>query len=102
MSTIEKRTPMHLWRSWDKDWQLAGQWDKQPSMSELVDAAALTVDYPNGRRDSWRVADGQLVPEPEFLKVMVWSNPLADRLIDDGKLSEAGWLVAYGGKTRIS
>lgn len=76
MSTIEKWSPAHLWRAWNREWQLAGQWGKKPEMSELADAIALTVDYPNGRRDCWRVMDGQLVPERETLRKMsVWANP---------------------------
>jgi len=56
------------------------------------EAPQLPEDWPQFPREQWAI-----LPARRAVALT-----LADRLIDDGKLSEAGWLVAYGGKTRIS
>lgn len=83
MSTVEKWKPAHLWRSWDRDWQLAGQWDKQPPMSALVEGGGLTVDYPTGQRKYWRVLDGRLIDESQLLRpILAWPRPWT---LDEGQ-----------------
>lgn len=78
MKAIDNQAPAELWRAWSSEWLQVGEWTKKPPMTDLTAAegGGLTVDYPNGRRDSWRVVAGELIPEWEMLKKMsVWCNP---------------------------
>jgi len=79
--TIEKWSPLYLWRAWDTEWQLAGQWSEKPLLSELVEGGALTLDYPGGHRTSWNVRDGQLISDYEMLKYIL--NPVSPFLPPD-------------------
>ncbi|MET8648459.1 hypothetical protein [Nocardia aurea] len=82
MTTIEKWTPMHRWRAWDTDWLLVGEWSERPLVESLPEGGALTVDYPTGLRDCWRVVDRRLIPEPT---VGMWN------LSTFGDIDESSW-----------
>lgn len=76
MSTVEKWSPLYLWRAWDSDWQLIGQWSKKPPMWDLVEGGGLTLDLPAGHRMAWNVRGGELRPQWEYLEyILVWPNP---------------------------
>lgn len=71
------------------------KWDLPdiPSLPPLpVEVPDLPDDWPQFPRERWAIAPARRA------KALC----LADVLIDQGKLSGAGWLVAYGGKERIS
>lgn len=76
MSTVEKWQPIYLWRGWDEDWRLIGQWSKKPRMDQLVEGGALTVDYPGGHRTAWNVRGGELISPWELVEyLLVPANP---------------------------
>ncbi|WP_280224956.1 hypothetical protein [Nocardia farcinica] len=70
MTAIERSVPAERWRAWDpaSDWRQVGEWQQQPAATALAEGTAVTVDYPNGRRELWRAYRGQLVREPDFLE----------------------------------
>ncbi|NUS44567.1 MAG: hypothetical protein HOQ24_12875 [Mycobacteriaceae bacterium] len=73
---VEKWEPGRLWRAWDADWVLVGQWDCKPPLDDLVEGGALTVDHPNGSRRSWLVREGELIdPATELRRIAWWPNP---------------------------
>ncbi|PEH74614.1 hypothetical protein CRM89_00230 [Nocardia sp. FDAARGOS_372] len=60
--------------------------------AEAVEAPPLPDYWPQFPWERWAIAPARRA------QALV----LADKLIDQGKLAEAGWLVGYGGKVRIS
>lgn len=70
------KPPRPLWRAWDQDSRLVGEWDEQPPFSALAEGDLVMVDYPNGFRKSWRVYGGQLRDEMDLMGVIIApSNP---------------------------
>ncbi|WP_043737730.1 hypothetical protein [Nocardia asiatica] len=67
MTALEKIARAELWRAWDPDdeWRQVGEWETQPPLSELREGLAVTVDYPTGRRISFRVVGGAMEQEWE-------------------------------------
>lgn len=78
-----------------------------------LQAALPKWDLPDDPLEGWKLAASiEPLPGdvPQFPREQWVIQParraqalvLADRLIDIGNLTEAGWLVYYGGKMRIS
>lgn len=67
MSALEKIVRGELWRAWDPadHWRQVGEWETRPPLSELREGLAVTVDYGNGRRVSFRFVGGELEQEWE-------------------------------------
>lgn len=71
------------------------KWDLPDDPLPPLDFSAIPTlpdDTPQFPRERWAIAPARRA------QALI----LADKLIDQGKLSEAGWLVGYGGKVRIS
>ncbi|NEW42742.1 hypothetical protein GV794_02045 [Nocardia cyriacigeorgica] len=64
---LERVVPRELWRAWDPDdhWRNVGQWESRPPLIELREGLAVTVDYANGGRVSYRVVGGEFEREWE-------------------------------------
>ncbi|MFC8531902.1 hypothetical protein [Nocardia sp. NPDC057227] len=79
MNAIEKAIPAEVWRVWNPadDWKQYGEWvDCRPPLRNLTEGMAVTVDYADGRRMSFRVVGGQATPESELLpKMLAWRDP---------------------------
>lgn len=67
MNALGKIARGELWRAWDPAdyWRQVGEWETELPLSELREGWAITVDYGNGRRVSFRVVGGELEREYE-------------------------------------
>lgn len=87
--------------------------DLEVRVTEKLAAALPKWDLPPDPMDDW-TPPTDLPPLPEgwpqfprerwvvYPKRRMWCLLLADKAIDHGNLAEAGFLIQYGGKDRIS
>lgn len=67
MNATERIAHGELWRAWDpaRQWKQCGEWAIRPRAGELREGTAVTVDYSDGGRVSFRVVGGELQQEWE-------------------------------------
>lgn len=73
---LETVSTRRLFRLWDSEYRLIGEYRDEIPAEELIEGRNVTVDYSNGRRWSGRIHGGALVQDIEFLEVFQWpKNP---------------------------
>lgn len=80
-----------LQREWAPQLDVWAKYCGEPVEGRVLPVGGV-VDVPQFPRERWAVYPAR----------RAHALALAGRLIDFGKLAEAGWLIGYGGKERIS
>ncbi|MEU2013080.1 hypothetical protein [Nocardia sp. NPDC019302] len=88
LNALEQRVTEKLLAAMPK-WDFP-EWDLPPV--DFTQAAPLPADWPQFPRERWAIQPARRAA----------ALTLADTLIDQGRLSEASFLVERGGKVRIS